>query len=131
MKRAASPDVRVPIMTPLFQAYSPPPSCKAKRRGIGQATESIAPIISKLARRSFFVLSSSTELGMERNRMTIAVATIGPLQIALVPNKHRQMPIILLNPKNPSPCGSISYHTTKDWTKEICNCENGTNNPGV
>ena len=72
------PATRVPMITPLLQGCNMPASCKAKINGIGQQTERIPPIPSRVRIRSAFDLPS-LRLGMEMKIKIMAVAHIGPL----------------------------------------------------
>ena len=77
-RNVTTPATNGPMMTPLDHGYAAPPSCKAKRRGIGQQTERMPPTMSKPRIRSRLDLPSDRP-GIEKKIRTEDVATIGPL----------------------------------------------------
>jgi hypothetical protein len=80
--RSTIPAVRVPIIIPLPHACDTPASCNANIRGIGQETESIPPMLSRLRMRSRLVLPSFRG-GSETKSKPIATDAIGPLHCQL------------------------------------------------
>lgn len=112
MRKRDRPVVRVPIMTLLLQAWDTPASCSAKMSGMGQQTERMPPCQSRLRILSLLVLPSLRG-GMDVNRITIAMATTGPLRKKI----HRQVLRSEMMPPSKGP-SRLAMAKTEEMTPE-------------